>query len=75
MANRNLHHQIRANIEHALDGRTWSWLAEKSGVPASTLSNQRSRPCFSLEVLSKVAEALGTDLVGLLSEERSSPKA
>ena len=75
MANRNLHHQIRSNIEHELDGRTWSWLAEKSGVPASTLSNQRSRPHFSLDVLTKVAEALGKNLIDLLPADGPTPKA
>jgi hypothetical protein len=75
MADRNLHIQIRANIERELEGRTWSWLAENSGIPASTLSNQRSRPHFSLDVISKVAEALGADLLDLIPTERVPPNA
>jgi lambda repressor-like predicted transcriptional regulator len=74
MMDRDLHTQIRANIERELSGRTWSSLARNSGVPASTLSNQRSRPCFSLDVLARVAKTLGKDLVDLIPVEGTQQK-
>jgi len=57
-----LHRRIRERIESCLDDRTWRWLSEASGVPQSTLSNQLSRPRFSLKVLLHVANALEKDL-------------
>lgn len=59
---RELHFQIRSQIETELGERTWGWLAQASGVPASTLSNQVNRPKFSLDVLSRIADALGKDI-------------
>ncbi len=45
-SSRRLHGAIRRRIEAYLSGRTWSWLADASGVPQSTLSNQVNRPRF-----------------------------
>lgn len=65
---RCLHDHIKAKILSALSGRPLSWLAEKSGVPQSTLSTQMLRPKFSLEVLLKVSAALERDITDFLPE-------
>jgi len=62
MYNWRLHAEIRSRIEAELGERTWSWLAQASGIPASTLSNQINRPRFSLDVVSRIADALGKDI-------------
>lgn len=56
--NRLLHKRILMQIERALAGRSWAWLSHASGVPASTLSNQVTRPKFTLDVLQRIAVAL-----------------
>lgn len=53
-----LHKYVKNRIDATLGSRTYSWLAQASGVPQSTLSNQLNRPKFSLEVLVRVAVAL-----------------
>ena len=58
LTGRPLHEHIRCQIELALGRRSWAWLAETSGVPQSTLSNQTSRPRFSIDVLMRVSAAL-----------------
>lgn len=63
---RELHLEILSRIEAELGGRTWGWLAQASAIPQSTLSNQINRPRFTLDVLERIAEALGVDLVKLL---------
>ena len=63
-----LHRQIRERIESCLGDRTWRWLSEASGVPQSTLSNQLSRPRFSLKVLLRIANALEKDLSFFIPE-------
>ena len=59
MRDKKLHEFILARIEQALNGRTWAWLARKSGVPRSTLMTQSANLHFSLDVLASVAHALG----------------
>lgn len=56
---KQLHEFILLRIEQALNGRTWAWLARKSGVPRSTLMTQSATPHFSLDVLASVAHSLG----------------
>lgn len=63
---RELHVQVRRNIESALDGRSWSWLAGEIGVPQSTLAGQVCKPRFSLEVVWRIARVLDLDLNELL---------
>lgn len=46
MANRELHHQIRSNIEHELGGRTWVWLADKSGIHIDLRQTRPTRVAF-----------------------------
>ena len=58
---REIHEYVRDRIRQALGGRSWAWLAQASGVPASTLSNQVNRPKFSLGVLVRIARALDHD--------------
>jgi hypothetical protein len=62
MANRDVHAEIRSRIEAELGERTWSWLAQASGAPPSTLSNQVNRPRFTLDVPVRIAGALEKDL-------------
>ena len=62
MLNKDLHAEIRSRIKTELGVRTWSWLAQASGVPPSTLSNQVNRPRFTLDVLVRIADALGKNL-------------
>ena len=66
MTDRTLHAEIRTRIKSELGGRPWSWLAQASGVPPWTLSNQVNRPRFSLDVLARIAVALEKDLRDLL---------
>lgn len=49
---------ILKRITEALDGRSWNWLAESSGVPQSTLASQSTKPRFSIETLVLVAHTL-----------------
>ena len=56
---KQLHEFILARIEQALNGRSWAWLARKSGVPRSTLMTQSANLHFSLDVLASVAHSLG----------------
>ena len=56
---KKLHEFILTRIEQALNGRSWAWLARKSGVPRSTLMTQSANLHFSLDVLASVAHALG----------------
>lgn len=58
---RELHRFVRHRIEAARGDRPWSWLAEESGVSASTLSTQVTRPKFSVDVLIAIAGALGRE--------------
>lgn len=62
----NPHVEIRTRIETMLRGRTWRWLAQASGVPPSTLSNQLARPKFTIDVLYRLAEALECQAIDLL---------
>ena len=62
MNGKELHEHLLGRIEFALDGRTWSWLARKSGLPKSTLHTQSAVPRFSIEVLARVAVALRRDI-------------
>ena len=63
---RDLHTHIRTRIEFALDGRSWSWLARKCGVPQSTLASQKGKPRFTLGVLVSVANALERPITDFL---------
>lgn len=63
---RELHRFVRAQVIRRLGSRTWKWLAHRSGIPPSTLSSQVSRPKFSLEVVVRIAHALGEDPASLL---------
>ena len=58
LTGRALHLFIRDRITEALGHRTYTCLAEKSGVPHSTLSGQLCKPKLSLDVLVRVASAL-----------------
>lgn len=69
--NREVHLQIRRKIEHALGGRTWTWLATEAGVPQSTLAGQAGKPKFSLDVLLAIAEALGEPVAAFLPDGHS----
>lgn len=60
-----VHHRIRSNIEAALDGRSWTWLAEEIGIPQSTLSGQVCKPKFSLGVVLRISGVLGIGLCSL----------
>lgn len=68
MRGRELHDHIRRQIERRLGGRSWTWLAEESGVPRTTLASQSKRPKFSVDVLLRVATALDQDVTDLLPE-------
>lgn len=64
MDEQELHRHILYKIELALRGRSWNWLAQKSGISQSTLQTQkgtpdRPGPRFSLETLLAVGGALG----------------
>jgi len=63
---RALHCYVRDRLRANLGSRSWTWLSEASGVPQSTLSNQLSKPKFSLEVIVRVAHALGIETASLL---------
>lgn len=66
---RQVHVEIRNRIERALGNRNWSWLAARSGVPPSTLSNQRLRPRFSIDVLVAIADALERPVAEFLPDD------
>ncbi len=59
---------ILKRILLALEGRSWNWLAEQSGVPQSTLASQygHSPPRFTLETLIQIAPVLKRPLVWFL---------
>lgn len=59
MRDRELHAHIKRRIQRELRGRSWSWLADASGIPQSTLAGQSARPKFSLDVLVRIAATLG----------------
>lgn len=63
---KSTHEGIRRRIEMLLDGRSWTWLAAKAGIPQSTLATQAGKPRFSVDVLLRVAHALDVDLVDLM---------
>jgi len=66
---RSIHVLALGRIESALNGRPWSWLSEKSGVPQSTLSAQINRPKFTVDVLVAIADALEMSVADLLAPE------
>lgn len=68
MGSREMHEDIKRRIEEQLGSRTWSWLANASGVPQSTLASQAARPKFSLDVLVKLASALDVNVALLLPD-------
>lgn len=56
---------ILERMKEALDGRSWSWLAERAGLSQSTLAQQVGRvddpndwPKFSVAVIVRAAAAL-----------------
>lgn len=59
---RRLQVDLKNRIEEALSGRSWKWLAERIGVPQSTLAGQVAKPRFSLEVVWKIAQVLDLDV-------------
>lgn len=72
---RHLHARIRTEIERALGGRQWSWLATTAEIPPSTLSTQLAKPKFSVETLCRIARVLDLDLNELLCVGGSRPQA
>lgn len=73
MRGRTLHLYVRERILSVLGDRPLKWLASSAGVPTSTLSAQLLRPKFSLEVVVRVADALGLDPCELLPPSHSQP--
>ncbi len=64
--------RIRARIDDALDGRSWRWLARRTGVPWSTLQWQATKPRFTATNLVRIAQALNlrpSDLLDGIAEE------
>jgi len=74
MRGRELHAHIRDEIARHLGRRSWSWLAREAGVPRSTLITQASRPKFSVEVLVRVADALGHEVSSFLPDPDASAR-
>ena len=63
---RAVHIFIRGELDRRRKGRTWSALAEEADIPQSTLSNQLSRPRFSVDVLVRLARVLDISVRDLL---------
>lgn len=55
---RDIHQHLLDRLNELRGARTWSALAEEADIPQSTLSNQVSRPRFSIDVVARLAYAL-----------------
>lgn len=62
MRGKELHEYILSRVKQRLGSRSWRWLADRAGVPRTTLVTQASRPKFSVDVLVSVARALDRDV-------------
>jgi len=72
MNRRELHEELVRRVEAELSGRPWSWLAQETAIPQSTLAGQVSRRRFSLDALLRIAQALGCPLAHFIPGESDS---